>query len=231
MTMKIMYRFLFICVAIAACLATQPAAKAADEMSAFKTGNRILFQGDSITDGGRWRTEDPNHILGQDYAYIIAAKYGAMYPERQLTFINRGVSGNTVSKLASRWQTDTIDLKPDILSILVGVNDSEPVSEYEKTYEKLLADTVAALPNVRLVLCDSFTWPSNVGEVQKARTKVVERLAAKYHAPVVYFQKAFNEACKRAPEKYWIWDGVHPTYSGHQIIVDEWVRTVQSFYK
>ena len=153
-----------------------------------------------------------------------------MYPERQLTFINRGISGDKVSALASRWQEDTLKLKPDILSILVGVNDSEPVADYEKVYDKLLADTVAALPNVRLVLCDSFTWPSSVGPIQNARTKVLEKLATKYHAPVVYYQKAFDEACKRAPEKYWIWDGVHLTYSGYQIMADEWVRTVDALY-
>ncbi len=91
---------------------------------AFHDHDTILFQGDSITDGNRGRSPDPNHILGHGYVFIIAAKYGAAFPERNLNFMNRGVSGNTVADLAQRWQQDTLDFKPDLLSILIGVNDN-----------------------------------------------------------------------------------------------------------
>jgi lysophospholipase L1-like esterase len=216
-------------------------ASALDQMAAFRPGDTILFQGDSITDGNRGRSPDPNHILGHGYQFIIAAKYGEMYPERHLTFINRGVSGNKVSDLAARWQSDALDLKPELLSILVGINDqmaNVPPAEFEKTYDKLLADTVAALPHVRFVLCEPFTLPVGPHKENYApwlaaiqvRARIVERLATKYHAPVVHLQKAFDDACRRAPADYWIWDGVHPTYSGHQIVADEWVRTVNTFY-
>lgn len=140
-----------------------------DDAPALHEGNRILFQGDSITDMNRGRSADPNHILGHSYAFIIAAKYGATLPERHLTFINRGVSGNKVSDLAGRWKNDTLDLKPD-LSILIGVNDLNggvPVDQYEEQYDQLLAQTVKALPNVRLVLASiqptaaSRFWPTN----------------------------------------------------------------------
>ena len=94
-----------------------------DSIAAFFDGARILFQGDSITDGNRGRNTDPNHILGHGYQALISSRYGADIPERHLLFMNRGVSGDTVSALARRWQTDTINLKPDILSILIGVND------------------------------------------------------------------------------------------------------------
>ena len=135
---------------------------AADRGPALPVGAHLLFQGDSITDGGRGRTADPNHILGQDYVYLIAAKYGAMLPERNLVFLNRGVSGNKVSDMALRWQADTLDLKPDLLSILIGINDTShgvPVEDFEKQYDKLLADTVAVFPNLRLVLAEPFTLP------------------------------------------------------------------------
>ncbi len=215
--------------------------RAADLMPAFKQGNRILFQGDSITDGNRGRGADPNHILGHGYQFIISSFFGAAYPERKLEFMNRGISGNKASDLAGRWQNDTLNLKPDILSILVGINDNSgnvPIDEYEKTYEKLLTDTLVALPKVRFVLCEPFTLPvgnhkDNYGpwlESVKKRGGVVEKLAKKYKAPVVHFQKAFDDACKRAPADYWIWDGIHPTYSGHQIMADEWVKTVRAFY-
>jgi rhamnogalacturonan acetylesterase len=204
----------------------------------FTEGSRVLFQGDSITDGNRGRTADPNHILGHGYAFLIAARYGAALPERRLEFLNRGVSGNTVEDLAARWQSDTLDLQPTILSILIGINDlgkQTPAETFSLQYDQLLADTVKALPNVRLVLCEPFalrvgrydnaTWDARLAELRK-RQAIVAGLAAKYGAVLARLQRVFDEAARRAPAAYWIWDGIHPTYSGHQLIADEWVRAV-----
>ncbi|MBC7785808.1 MAG: SGNH/GDSL hydrolase family protein [Burkholderiales bacterium] len=211
---------------------------AAEEIPLFTSKARILFQGDSITDGNRGRSADPNHILGHGYAFIIAAQYGAALPERQLTFMNRGISGNTVSDLAKRWQKETIDLKPDVLSILIGVNDlgkNVPADEYEKQYDALLTQTTAAVPNTRLVLCEPFglpsgkkkeEWAAYYPELQK-RQAIVAKLAVKHRAILVPLQKPFEEASKNVPAEYWIWDGVHPTYSGHQLIADAWVKAVR----
>jgi lysophospholipase L1-like esterase len=210
-------------------------------MPVFVEGARILFQGDSITDGNRGRNNDLNHILGHGYQFIIASKYGAELPERKLTFINRGVSGNKVSDLIGRWQTDSIDLKPDILSILIGVNDLESgvsAEQFEQQYDQLLADTLKALPRVKLVLGEPFALP--VGpkaanwEKYRAdlavRQAIVKKLGEKYHAPVVHFQTMFEDAVKRAPADYWIWDGIHPTFSGHQLMADEWIRAVREYW-
>ena len=210
-------------------------------IAVFSRDARILFQGDSITDGNRGRNADPNHILGHGYAFIIAAAYGAAYAERNLTFMNRGVSGNKVTDLAQRWQSDTLDLKPDVLSILIGVNDNAgnvPLDQYEEIYDRLLTQTEAANPKVHLVLCEPFTLP--VGGVKthwesweagiKSRQEIVAKLAKKHHTALVRFQKVFDDACKRAPAEYWIWDGVHPTYSGHQLMADEWIKTVRQFW-
>ena len=206
----------------------------------FKPNARILFQGDSITDGNRGRSEDPNHILGHGYCFIIAAKYGAQYPERKLTFLNRGISGNKVTDLAARWQRDTLDLKPDVLSIMIGINDSGkiPLDQYEEVYDKLLVDAKAVNPNLRFVLCEPFYLPKNGHQPDderaqdvKQRQAIVATLARKHHAALVKFQRVFDAACKRAPAQYWIWDSVHPTYSGHQLMADEWIKTVNRFYK
>ncbi len=203
----------------------------------FADGARILFQGDSITDGNRGRSLDPNHILGHGYAFIIAARYGAAFPYKNWTFLNRGQSGDTVNDLYFRWRSDSTALKPDVISILVGVNDNARVKLdiYERVYERILTDARDANPNVILVLGEPFglpvapkkaewtTWNAGLQD----RQKVVARLAQKYHAIVVPYQKAFDDACKRGAPDYWIWDGVHPTYSGHQIMADIWMKTVQ----
>ena len=212
----------------------------------FHNGDCVLFQGDSITDGGRQRTgSDLNHTMGQDYAYLIAARMGADFPESHLLFLNRGNSGNKVSDLAARWQDDALALKPGVLSILIGVNDvghdlneSGEVSfgQIEQTYDKLLTDTERALPGVKIVLCEPFILPGrgtsarwNDWQAAMARMRdIVRKLAAEHKLPVVHFQKVFDDALKRAPADYWIWDGVHPTYAGHQLMADEWMRVVKS---
>lgn len=126
------------------------------------------------------------------------------------------------------------------MSILVGINDTAaevPLDEYEASYQKLLAQTVAALPGTRLVLCEPFTvaagvykndfepWRAAVAQ----RARIVEQLAAKYRAVFVRFQQLFDDACKRAPAEYWSSDGIHPTHTGHQIMANEWVRAVDAF--
>jgi lysophospholipase L1-like esterase len=212
----------------------------------FHPNDIIVFQGDSITDGGRQRTgNDFNHIMGQDYAYILAAQIGLEYPDRNLTFVNRGIGGEQVRDLAARWQTDTLDLKPSLLSILVGINDtlikgdkSETLEQYEATYDALLAKTIAALPATRIVLGEPFILPvgkykdnyaAQLAEVKK-RQEVVAKLAAKYHLPLIHYQQTFDEACKKAPADHWSWDGVHPTYAGHALMAQEWLKTISAFW-
>ena len=211
------------------------ALRAAEPIAAFTPGARILFQGDSITDGNRGRSADPNHILGHGYVFIIAAKYGAAFPDLKLDFINRGVSGNTVLDLEKRWQKDTLDLKPDVLSILIGVNDEGrgiPLDQYEQVYEKLIAQAKSANPKLKLVLCAPFVKPTGkISEGIRKRQEIVAKLAQKHGAALVQFQPVFDEAAKRAPADYWIWDGVHPTYRGHQLMADEWERVVREFWK
>ena len=208
-----------------------------EPLAAFAPDTRTLFQGDSITDGNRGRSADPNHILGHGYAFLIAAKYGAAFPERKLVFLNRGISGNKVTDLEARWQRDTLELKPDLLSILVGVNDTgrAPLEVFEPTYNKLLTETKNVHPSVRFVLLEPFCLPVGhtlergeawVAELSE-RQHITARLAKKHSAVLVPCQKVFTDACKRASADYWIWDGIHPTYSGHQLLADAWVEAVR----
>ena len=229
--MKLSRPIVLVCLLSFACAKSTAEPPAPTLMPAFAKNAVILFQGDSIADGNRGRNADPHHVMGHGYAFIIAAKYGSMLAERNLTFLNRGVGGNRVSHLRDRWQNDTLDLKPDLLSILIGINDANggvSARDYEERYDQLLATTVAALPNVKLVICEPFRLPVN--DQVKAFQDIASRLATKYHAPLVRFQRIFEEANQRVGGKYWIWDAVHPTYSGHQLMADEWVRTVEAFY-
>jgi lysophospholipase L1-like esterase len=203
----------------------------------------FLFQGDSITDGNRGRNNDPNHTMGHGYAFSIASRTGARFPDRALTFYNRGISGNTVPDLLSRWQKDAMDIKPDVLSILIGVNDTafalkqkdvEATKKYEEGYRKLLNQTRAQLPDCLVVLCEPFiapagsvkdNWSQWRNEMQK-KQEVVMHLAKEYNAVFVPLQKVFNDAALRASADYWIWDGIHPTVAGHELITHEWLKQV-----
>jgi lysophospholipase L1-like esterase len=201
----------------------------------------FLFQGDSITDGNRGRSNDPNHIMGHGYAFSIASRVGETFAEKQNHFFNRGISGNTITDLEKRWQTDTLELKPDVLSILVGINDTDSVvrnrnvvtaEKYEAVYHSLLTQTRTQLPDCILVLCEPFILP--VGRVKEnwhafnddlqKRQQAVLRLSKEFKTIFVPLQKVFNDAVSRASNEYWMWDGIHPTYSGHELITKEWIK-------
>jgi len=208
---------------------------------------KVLFQGDSITDGGRIKdnTWDLNHQMGHGYASIINSYLGAKYPEKKPEFINRGISGNRISDLYGRWIEDTLLHKPDVISILIGINDayftinSECGSEYErfkKIYRLLIEEAKEQNPNVKFVLMEPFVLP--VGEVLKAYDKYLKQItplqkatkeiAEEYGAIFLPLQEKFSELAEKYGASYWMWDGIHPTVSGHQIIADEWLLKCSS---
>ena len=211
-------------------------------------GKTILFQGDSITDGNRYKDEssrwDLNHQIGHAYPYVIAAQLGSQFPERHYSFINRGVSGNRIAQLYGRWKEDTLLYKPDILSVLIGVNDcgatreegtgSDPV-RYEKIYRLLLDETLSCNTAVKFVLMEPFMLPVGpvAGEWEKKRAQIaplqsaVARVAADYDAVFVPLQQKFIDLTAVREPSYWIWDGVHPTEAGHGILAAEWMRLAQ----
>lgn len=206
---------------------------------------RILFQGDSITDGGRERdSSDWNHLVGQSYPYLISAKIGYDYPQRDLQFFNRGISGNTVADLKARWQKDCLDIKADVLSILVGINDvnavirSQPnagtVKSFEEDYRTILQQARAANPDLVLVLLDPFVFnfakvAADFDRYEKElslRQKVVKRLAAEFKAIHIPIWDEFRQAEKQAPVQHWSWDGIHPMPAGHELIARAWTGGV-----
>lgn len=203
----------------------------------------ILFQGDSITDGNRVKTNewDLNHQMGHGYQFIINAKLGATYPEKDYKFINRGISGNRIADLYGRWQEDTVKYSPDILSILVGVNDvhfylengsGSSADRYEKIYQLLIDEVMDNKADTKIVICEPFVLP--VKGKEEYAEKMMQQLAPiqqkakliaeRNNAIFVPLQQKFNELGAKYGNEYWIWDGVHPTVCGHQVIADEWMK-------
>ncbi|MGI9468751.1 MAG: SGNH/GDSL hydrolase family protein [Rubripirellula sp.] len=208
-----------------------------------KRGSRLVFQGDSITDMKWGRNEkDRNHYLGHSYVYLVAARLGVDLPGQELQFFNRGMSGHKVLDLRKRWQKDSLDLKPDLISILVGVNDvgrnlkGVDVARWEEDYRFMLSESRDANPKLRIVLLDPFVLPS--GRLQEHAAylawrrqvdrliPIVERLAAEFDAVHVQTQMMFDGAANKVSPEHWIWDGVHPLPQGHELIAREWIRRV-----
>ena len=197
----------------------------------------IVFQGDSITDCGRSREESGFNVgLGDGYPLLLAAALRAAMPEKDLQFYNRGISGNRVVDLYARWKIDTLNLNPDLLSILIGVNDTwhEKFSQngveldrYETFYRMLLEWTRKELPRIQLLLCQPFVLETGVVASDwlpeiAARGQIVKKLAGEFDAAYIPLQEIFDAAVKQAPASYWLVDGVHPTFAGHQLIADAW---------
>ena len=206
---------------------------------------RVLFQGDSITDCGRHREAvEPNIGLGSGYAMLSAGRLLADHPEKKVQVYNRGIGGNRVVDLYARWKADALNLKPDVLSILIGVNDTwhafgsnngVGVERYGRIYHEILTWTKQALPEIKIVLCEPFVlefgavaneWLEEIDD----RRKIVKDLAQEFNLPFVPIQSVLNDALKQAPPKYWLVDGVHPSLAGHQLISDQWLKATKDFF-
>ena len=209
-----------------------------------KYSNVMLFQGDSITDAGRNReAKNPNNqsALGGGYAFLAAADLLNTFATKNLKIYNKGISGNKVYQLAERWQTDCIDLKPAVLSILIGVNDywhkhngnyDGTVDIYEKDFRALLKRTKEALPETKLVICEPFavlgckavdgTWFPEFDRYRAAARK----LASEFDTVFIPYHDIFAKASKIAPPTYWTADGVHPSVAGAKLMSEAWMKYV-----
>lgn len=215
------------------------------QMIYLKSTDVILFQGDSITHGGRGENrKDLNHVLGHGYQALLAGRFAMENLEHIPVIYNRGVSGDTTGDLLSRWDRDTLALAPTVLSILVGVNNCiVPTGGADRIYYKelceLLSRTREALPETKLILCEPFAFPlsSYGGEEERnfvqRRIELVRSCAAhakiaadNFGALFVPFWRVLEDYVRRCPTDSVIWDGVHPTYIGHEIMARFWYDTV-----
>ncbi len=202
----------------------------------------ILFQGDSITDCER-RRDDPAS-LANGYPRLVAADVGFDDPN-QYIFYNRGISGNRIVDLYARIKIDIINLKPDYMSILIGVNDTwheinkqngVDTAKYEKIYSMLIEEVKAALPDIKIIILEPFVlkgsatvsteeipdrWERFDKDVRE-KAAAARRVADKYGLKFVPLQDKFS-ALDKEHEGIWTADGVHPTVFGHELITREWL--------
>lgn len=202
---------------------------------------KILFFGDSITDASRNRDADfKDSSYGFGYVRAVA---GTLLSENPLKYeiYNRGISGNRITDLYSRIKIHCWNLEPDVLSILIGVNDiwhefgsgrnGVDIKRFEKVYRMLLEDTREVLPNVKIILMEPFILEGTATQGQqdfflqvKDYAKIVKKLAGEYNAIFLPLQEKLDQAADKYGEASYLADGVHPTVAGAQLIADEWLK-------
>lgn len=204
--------------------------------------NVIVFQGDSITDAGRSREHqeaNSTRSLGRGYAGLITAQLMGEQPSKNWQCYNRGISGNKVFQLAERWQADCLDLQPDVLSILIGVNDfwhtltnnyKGTAETYEQDLRALLNLTKQSLPDLKLIIGEPFAvaggsaindaeWYPKFNRYRAAAKNIAEDFGAAW----IPYQTLFDEALAEAPVEYWCPDGVHPAIPGSYLMAQGWL--------
>ena len=205
----------------------------------------VLFQGDSITDWGRDHKKtiaNDTGSLGNGYAMVTASQLLFKYADKNLQIFNKGISGNKVFQLADRWDDDCLVLKPNVLSIHIGVNDfwhtltsgyTGTIDTYISDYHKLIDRTKKALPDIKLVICEPFAvkgvkavddrWYPTFDLFRKA----AHDIAAEYDAAFVPWQSVTDKALEIAPATYWSRDGVHPALPGEALMAHAWMEVVK----
>lgn len=201
---------------------------------------KIVLFGDSITDMARSREIDHQAFgYGVGYANYVASTLMSENPEKY-NIINRGIGGHRVVDLYARIKADVWNLNPDVISILIGINDvwheifcgnGVDIERFERVYRMMIEDTQKRFPKVRFILCEPFVLKGTATEEHykefcevKKYAKVVKRLAKEYKADFVALQEKFDAAAKAHDAKYYLYDGVHPDVAGGKLIADEWLR-------
>lgn len=206
--------------------------------------SRLVFIGDSVTDCGRTQPvgEGLGEALGKGYVANVDALLGAAHPGHGIRVINMGTSGNTARDLKSRWQRDVLDLAPDWLSVMIGINDVwrqfdsprrpeihvEP-EEYERTLDALLAQTTPALRGGLVLMTPFYIEPSRA-DAMRARMDeygiIVKRLAERHDAIFVDTQAAFDKTLTAYYPATIAWDRVHPNHIGHMILARAFLQAI-----
>lgn len=194
----------------------------------------VLFQGDSVTDAGRSRTSD--ELLGNGYPFYVRSLLTSNHPDLAIQVLNRGISGNRAIDLLNRWDEDCLLLKPDYVSILIGVNDTwRRYDENDPTAPEVFKDRLKAIiektldgTSTQIVLLNPFLLDVNekvsaMREDLCFKQDAVAGLAKEYSTKFLDLDKIFAAAAKEQSPAFYAEDGVHPTQAGHALIAKEWI--------
>lgn len=207
--------------------------------SKIKSNNHILFQGDSITDCGRVSCSDG---LGSGYVSIIRAMLQVHHPELNLRISNRGVAGDRTVELLNRWAPDCEMIRPDVLSIKIGIadvwrlrgmwNDQKFVSitDYEINYRMLIERAIKSGIQTLVLVSSTTIAEENDSELSRhldERADCVKKLSKEYDTYYVPARETFVQALKTSRDVRWTTDGCHPTVAGHALIAATWLKTTQ----
>lgn len=201
----------------------------------FDLASKLLFIGDSITDCGRARPigEGSGDALGFGFVRQVDTLIHSAYPEGRVRTVNMGIGGNTVRHLSDRWQSDLVELRPDVVVCMIGINDvwrhfdsflqpeqAVGIDEYKTVLHRLISSTQ---PNVKkMFLMTPFMIEPNKGEPMRKMMdqygQAVKELGSSLNMPVVDIQAAYDRFCEvRHPMSIAI-DRVHPNQVGHMVI-------------
>ena len=206
--------------------------------SILKPNDLILFQGDSITDAGRGEAPDG---LGGGYVAMVRGLFQALHPDFPVRILNRGIGGDRTAELLARWPTDCLELKPDVLSIMIGVNDvwrlkgewngqkHIALPEYTANLTRLLEQAKTAGIRQLVLMSPTTVEPENDGELTQLVGRyaaVVKRLAGEFGAIYVPSREAMLAARAALPTIVWTTDGCHPGAAGHALLAATWLKAV-----
>ena len=202
----------------------------------------FVFQGDSITDAGHNRGED--NYRGNGYPTLVAARMGLSHPG-EYRFLNRGVSGDRIVDINSRIKADLINLQPDLVSILICINDvwheigsrnGVDNDKYFRTYCDILEEVRRMCPGVKIFILEPFVLKASATEAKwdifyretRLRAASAKKAAEQFGCVFIPLQEKFEALCEKAEPSYWLHDGVHPTAMGHQVIADALIAAVEA---
>jgi lysophospholipase L1-like esterase len=202
----------------------------------------ILFQGDSITEACRDRTKDAD--MGTGYVKMVANRFSTEYAGKRVRFLNRGVGGDRVRDLKNRWQKDCLNLEPEIVSILIGINDTvgkyfwnKPTStkSFEEDYRIILEQTHDILGAKIVLLTPFIVYMTKLQLINKIVLKqkigAVKKLSKEFQTLLIPLDRIFDEATRKRAATYWSTDGIHPTQMGHSLIAQSWLKSVSAILR
>lgn len=191
---------------------------------------RILFQGDSITDTGR--NYDDVKSLGNGYPKYVAELLRETYLDKSFEFINKGIGGHQTKDLLARWQEEAVDLAPDIMTLLVGINDTWHHAEkgdfisnelFEANYRSLL-EQMKKGTDAKIIIMEPYVIDVGLHEDfhpdMDEKIRIIRRLAREYAYEYIPLDGLFASASITEEPSFWSEDGVHPTEEGHKLIAD-----------